>query len=199
MKKFLIFILILLSYNIYSQTDFLLTNRKTNRNIKISERGELIFVLKTEQDSFNINNRLNSGLLEISNDSITINKYYQKTTHFKNLILWKYSENYIQETIKISIYDIDGVYYSGPFKLGLNTTAKTLLLSSLWLGLVTAPLVSIEYRFNSPFGFNKQLYFNMLKYTFIVGVINIPIYFLSKPKYYKFDSKYPYKKQFYLN
>jgi hypothetical protein len=164
---------------------YIITHKK---NILIKSKDEFIFVYKIE-DSLNIEEKYYGNIIDVEDSLVVLDCYYYTEEIIDSNIISKNTTilNNEENLLNLKINDFNGFYYSPNWKLKTNEISKSLFFSSLFIGLVIAPIISFEYRkINTSFsGFNRKLYTNTLIFSFVTIGISIPMYYISKPKYFK--------------
>lgn len=180
----------------------------SHRSVQIKKDGYIEFVkyypiCNSRDSSITCETRIRGEIKSCTRDSILIHANVYNKRSFDDLDHVFYEQKSITGgyyTQNLSLSEIDGVYYSSPFRLRSRNAAITMLSVSLFTGLVIAPLVSLEYKseviggFN---GFNRKQYFAVAGSSMALGAISFTCYVFLKPKYYSFsdDDYKPRKKR----
>lgn len=185
----------LFNYQLFSQnkiekidSSLYITNDK--KDILIKSGDEFIFVSKIK-DSISVETKYLGNIVEAEDSLVVLDCYYYTEEILDSNIIIKNTTilNNGENLLNIRTSDFNGFYYSPMWKIKTNEISKSLFFGSLFVGLVIAPLISFEYyKINTPFyGFNRKLYTNTLIFSLIAINISIPMYYISKPKYFKLN------------
>lgn len=163
--------------NIYIRTE--------KKDILVKPNNEFIFVSKNTDST----TKYHGNLLDIQIDSVYLDCYYYEEEILDSNIIVKNITilNNYENLLTLDINDMGGFYYSPQWKVKMNEVSKSMFMGSVFIVLVAAPLLSMEYRkINNPYsGFNRKRYTNILMFGFTTFSISIPMYYISKPRYFK--------------
>lgn len=163
--------------NIYIRTE--------KKDILIKPNNEFIFISKSSDST----TKYHGNLLDIQIDSVYLDCYYYEEEILDTNIIVKNITilNNYENLLTLDINDMTGFYYSPRWKVKMNETSKSIFVGSLFIMLVAAPLLSMEYkRIYQPYdGFNRKRYTNIFMFGLSTLSISIPLYYISKPRYFK--------------
>ena len=169
----------------------------SHRSVKIQKEGYIEFVkyypiCNSRDSSITCETRIRGEIKSCTRDSILIHANVYNKRSFDDLDHVFYEQKSITGgyyTQNLSLSEIDGVYYSSPFRMRARNAAITLLSVSLFTGLVIAPLVSLEYKpevIGGFSGFDRRQYFAVAGSSLALGALSFSCYVFLKPIYYSF-------------
>jgi hypothetical protein len=194
MKKIIFLLSIILTNCLFSQNKieqidsniYIVTD---NKEILVKEGGEFIFLSKKSDSIHNEEVKYHGEVLLVKDSLIIIDCYYYTEKIYDSVIINKSTTilNNGNNLLTLNSNNFDGFYYSSKWRIKTNEFSKSLFFGSLFVGLVIAPIISFEYFKinNNTSGFNRKLYTNTLTISFISLSVSVPIYYISKPKYFK--------------
>mgnify|MGYP007032571067 CR=1 FL=1 len=136
--------------------------------------------------------RIRGRVSDYSVDTIALVAHFkaQRTfNNYQNLFNEEQSISGGHYNVKLSLIDVDGVYYSSKLRSKIHNTSVTMLAVSLFTSLVLAPLFSMEYKTYSegtPGGFNRKQYFTIAGSGLAAAAASFTLFVVSKPRYFSF-------------
>lgn len=175
-----------------------LENTTSNRKPISIQKGDFLEFVKfsetyRETDSAQYElHRVRGRVSDYHVDSITIHAQFKGQrifNNYQNLFNEEQSISGGHYPMRLSLADVDGVYYSSKLRTKIHNTSVTMMGVSLFTSLVLAPLFSLEYKSfsqGSPGGFNRNQYFTIAGSGLAAVAASFTLYVVTKPKYFSF-------------